>query len=550
MRHAIAFAYLATTVACGPTTAPELTGLTDQVAQVGVELKIELDGTDSTGDRLSYDYRAPDVMDLAGHASVTVTPAGSGVFRWTPIAADIGSHAFDFIASNGDASTTVTININVKSALGAATAPVFRQPLGTGTTIDLSRTPCVDIDVVVDDQAAANLTITQEDPVIDGAKLNTIDGTTAKWHWCPSPVQQSGDSRYTLVLAADDGQNPKTEKPYLIVLRNGAGSCPGSGPTVYHTAADHTTRVDLPLSARITDTLGLKDAPLLYYSTTDPGATPDVAQMVQITTTLKAGDENDGTWTANVPNPVASASDGTSATVYYVFGADDHDQANSCDHVTLSQVYSMVVTAGGSDTAGLCSACTADSQCGAGNECVYMGNMGASYCLQACGSGCPTGYSCSTSAVYSVDGADTNQCIPQSGSCAAPTGTCVNDSWEANDTQSEASANGPFDSGLHDLVSCPNPNSTTRMEDDWYKIVLPAQSTLDIYLTGDGAVDLDLHLYHSDGTVVGASVGLTDSEELHECLPGLTYYIKVNGYGYARDAYHLDYFTSAATSCP
>src|SRR6266566_2167759 len=124
MRHAIAYGYLlATAVACGPTAAPELTGLTDQVAQVGTELKIELDGTDNAGDRLSYDYRAPDVMDLAGHASMTVTPSGAGVFRWTPLAPDVGAHAFDFIVSNGGASTTVTININVKSAIGSATAP-------------------------------------------------------------------------------------------------------------------------------------------------------------------------------------------------------------------------------------------------------------------------------------------------------------------------------------------------------------------------------------------------------------------------------------------
>src|SRR5882724_2050819 len=122
MRQAIAFTYLATAVACGPTAAPELTGLSDQVAQVGTELKIELDGTDSACDRLSYDYRAPDVMDLSGHASITVTPAGAGIFRWTPLAADVGPHPFDFIVSNGGASTTVTININVKSAIGSATA--------------------------------------------------------------------------------------------------------------------------------------------------------------------------------------------------------------------------------------------------------------------------------------------------------------------------------------------------------------------------------------------------------------------------------------------
>lgn len=551
MRQAIALAYLlATAVACGPTSAPELNGLTDQVAQVGTELKIELDGTDSAGDRLSYDYRAPDVTDLAGHAQMTVTPAGAGIFTWTPLAQDVGSHAFDFIVSNGGASTTVTININVKAAIGSATAPVFRQPLGTGTTIDLSRTPCADLDVVVDDQATAQVTITQEDPVIDGAKLTIVDGLTAKWHWCPSMAQQQGDSRYTVVFAADDKQNPKTEKPYLIVLRGGTPACPGQGPTVTSTPADATTRLDLPVSATVMDSLGLKDAPLFYYSATDPGASPDLSKMTQLSSTLASGDGMNGTYNATIPNPVASATDGTQATIYYVVGADDHDSTNNCDHVTTSQVYSMVITAGGSSTAGSCQACTADSQCGAGNECVYMGNMGDSYCLQACGSGCASGYSCSASPVYSVDGANANMCVPQSGSCTMPTGTCQNDSWEVNDTMSEASANGTMADGFYDLVSCPSTTSTTRMEDDWYKIVLTSQSTLDIYLSGDGAVDLDLHLYHADGTVVDASTGLTDQEELHECLPALTYYIKVNGYGYARDAYTLDTITTAAASCP
>ena len=543
------FGCLATAVACGPTSAPELSGLTDQVAQVGTELKIELDGTSPDGGRLTYSYRAPDLSDLQGHAEITVQPSGAGVFRWTPLASDVGSHPFDFVVSNGGANATVTINIDVKSAIGSATAPVFRQPLGTGTTVDMSKTQCVDIDVVVDDQASANVKIAQEEPVIVGAKLTTVDGQSAKWHWCPTAAQQA-ESRYTLVLSADDGQNPKTTKPYLIVLRNGAASCPGSGPTIDHTAADQTTRLDLVLDANISDALGLKDAPLLYYSPTDPGANPDVSKMTQVSATQTSGSSTGGAYQAIVPNPVATASDGTSATIYYVFAADDHDSTNNCDHVTYSQVYSMTVTAGGSTTAGLCEACSADSQCGTGNECVYMGNMGASYCLQGCSAGCPTGYSCSNDTIFSVDGALMTQCVPQSGSCAAPTGTCDNDIWDPNQTMSEASANGDLDSGLHDLVSCPNPNSTTRMEDDWFKIELPSQSQLDIYLTGDGSVDLDLHLYHSDGTVVDASTGLTDVEELHECLAGLTYYIKVNGYGYARDAYHLDYYVTPATSCP
>jgi hypothetical protein len=304
---------------------------------------------------------------------------------------------------------------------------------------------------------------------------------------------------------------------------------------------DQTTRLDLQLQASISDSNGLKDTPLLYYSSTDPGPNPDLSQMTQVSASLTSGDQTNGTWNATVPNPVASMNDGATATVYYIFAADDFDSTNNCNHVSQSQTYSMTVTAGGSSTAGLCQPCSADSQCGAGNECAYMGNMNASYCLQACGSGCPSGYTCSASTIISVDLAAAQQCVPQSGSCEMPAGQCQNDAWDPNQTQSEASANGPFPLGLTSgLINCPAPNSTTRGEDDWFKIVIPQAGLVNIYLSGDGSADLDLHLYHSDGTVVDKSTGHTDQEMTQDCLQALTYYVKVNSFTYARDVYSLE----------
>ena len=159
------------------------------------------------------------------------------------------------------------------------------------------------------------------------------------------PRRSRRESRYTLVLSADDGDNPKTIKNYLIVLRGtGSGtSCPGAAPVIAHTPANQTTRLDLTPVATITDDKGLKDAPLFYYSTTNPGATPDLSHDDAAVDDPDDGRQQERHSTPpTVPNPVASATAGTTATIYYVIVADDDDDPmGNCDHTTQSQVYSM-----------------------------------------------------------------------------------------------------------------------------------------------------------------------------------------------------------------
>jgi hypothetical protein len=540
---------LATTVACGNSGAPELAGLTDQVAQVGAELKIDLDGTDPDGDRLEYGFHAADLPEIK--AEVTVSPSGAGVFRWTPLAGDVGEHSFDFTASDSANTTTVTINIDVKSALGSATAPIFRQPLGSGTTIDLGKKKCADLEIVIEDQDTAQLTITQEEPKIEGAELIQGDGTHAMWHWCPTKEQEA-ENRYTLVLAADDGENPKVLKNYLVVLRNGTGeSCPGGAPAIQHTPQDVSTILDLAVSATVSDDKGLKDAPLFYYATKAPANPPVLAEMTQLSTLQISGSSQNGFYTAAVPNPVASMPSGTSQKIFYVFVADDDDDAmGSCDHSTQSQVFEMTVTSTGAADSPACADCTHDSQCGSGDLCVPMGSQGKSFCLESCEGGCPTGYTCSTGDVTSIDGATAPQCVPNGGSCEMPTATCMDDSFEENDTRSQASANGPIvQNEILGLVSCPS-TTGANTDDDWFKFVVETDSNVDIQMAGDPATDLDLRLYHSDATIVSVSTSLEPSEQIRKCLPAATYYVKVNGIGHARNEYLLDFeATPAAGGC-
>ncbi len=539
---------LATAVACGPGSPPVLPGLTDQVAQVGTELMVNLHASDPDGDALTYKFEAADLTDLDGHAEITVSPSGTGVFKWTPTQADVGRHAFDFTVSDASHHATATINIDVRSAIGAASAPVFRQPLGSGTTLDLTQQACVDVDIVID-ASSSTVRIGQGDPVIDGAQLDVRDGHTATWHWCPTKAQQA-QARYVLLLSADDGDNPRVVKNFLVVLRGSSGtSCPGTAPVISHTPHDISSIVDLAIDATVTDDKGIKDAPLFYYAMTAPAAPPDLSKMTQLTMKPKTGDRTNGVYEATVPNPVAQMPAGTKQTLYYVVAASDNDDTTgTCNHTTTSQVYSMTVTSTGSANLPICSACTSDAQCGTGDECVRMGSSGATFCLQACGAGCPAGYTCSTTPVTSVDGASAPQCVPQSGTCEMTTTSCVDDSWEVNDTLSQAMANPALTPGSYNLVSCPDPADDLFSNDDLYRIVVAADSQIDLKLAGGTATDLDLFLDDAAGNVIKRSVSLSSSEEVSLCLPAGTYYAEVLGVGTARNPYQLIY-TTTAQSC-
>ena len=205
-------------IGCGAGEPPDLLGLDDQIAVVGQPLVLELEGVDPDGDALSYKVEADVVLE--GNATISKTPAGRGVFRWTPVAADVGMHAFDFIVSDGSHETTVTINIDVRASSGGV--PVFREPLGAGRVVDLAVTPCIEIDILIEDQDTPEVAIADEEPRIGGSILSQLGGTTSQWRWCPTAAQVAETDRYTLILSADDGDNPKTVKNYVLVLDGNA----------------------------------------------------------------------------------------------------------------------------------------------------------------------------------------------------------------------------------------------------------------------------------------------------------------------------------------
>lgn len=513
--------------------APVLEAIDDQVAAVGVELVVNLRAQDPDGDTVQYLFDSQ-IEYIKDEASIAVRPDGTAVFRWTPLGTDVGSWPFDFIATDGRNRDVVTATIEVRSTLAGA-MPVFRDPLGSGTTLDLNFASCLDLSVVVEDQDDAAVTIGQQEPVITGASLVQETGLSANWSWCPSPEQLDED-RYHLVLSADDGDNEKVLKNYLVVLRLGARTeCPGKGPTIEHEPQDVSSILDVRITAEISDDLGLKNEPLLYYSLQQPEFPIDFGALETVTMEQQSGDNLLGIWTATIPNPVAEQGVGASAQLFYIISAsDDDDPAGSCDHVTdlpLESAFAITVTnPGGEAGAAFCEACSADVQCGgAADLCVDLGDETA--CLRGCEGGCPEGASCE--AVASVDGANAMQCRPAGASCAEVQPTCTDDAYEENDSRQQASAAGAVALDAYtDLVACPG-------DEDWYRVDLAGPGILGALIDGGAASDLDLGIYTAGGDQVALSVELGSGDVLEECLEAGVYFVRVFSLDDAENTYDM-----------
>ncbi|MEM6991207.1 MAG: PPC domain-containing protein, partial [Myxococcota bacterium] len=530
LRGGLSLGLLLLSACAGTGTAPSMEAVDDQTAVVGQELVINLRATDPDGDPIDFEFSAPD-PDIQQDAVLTRRPDGTAVFRWTPLASDVGSWFFDFHAVDDDGRDTVTVVVDVAGSGGEGSAPIFREPSSSGTTLDLALAACLDVPIVVEDQDNAEVALATVQP-LEGAELTQETGTQGTWRWCPSKAQLDED-RYPITFAADDGSGMPTLKNFLVVLRSAPKSdCPGDIPQVSHEPRNVETTADLEIVAEIADAEGLAREPLLYFTFEEPKLPIDFGSLDVVEMALSSGDMRDGTWTGRVPNPVATAADGESQQVYYIISAKDNDDADGdCDHLVDAPVdgtFLMTVTAGGGVGGGApCEPCSADVQCGGdGDVCAPLG--GDEVCLAGCGDGCDEGHSCID--VTSVDGANLQQCVPDDLMCGPPVMECTDDDAEDNDTQAEASA---LTEGMHNFTSCATEDAD---DEDWYALDIP-EGSLTVEIAGGAATNLQLALYDENGDPVAQSEQAGSDEAIHLCVSAGTYYARV----YTFDAGANDY---------
>jgi len=518
-----------TATGCKKGSAPVIQFIPDTEALVGQTLTLQILAVDPEGDAVDFRFEAAGVPDINGTASMFTGADGQGIFTFTPLASQIGSHFFDFIASDGDNDGKLTIEITVRGAVGSGSVPIFRKPLGSGAVLDLEQSDSVSLDIEVEDPDSTEISLMTLPPTIDNSTLNVgSTGLDGNWEWTPTREQIEASDRYDLTLSADDGDNAATVKDFIIVIRKRSGAeCPGDAPVIDHSADDFSTVQDLTISAQISDDKGLKSEPYVLYSLEDPGDPVDFAKMTLLEMEQESGDLTDGEWIARIPNPVASGAEGDQAEVFYLISAgDDDDATGDCDHLTdapASGTFQVSVTNAPGDGAGRCDDCSFDVQCGGDGD-LCIAHPDGSFCGAACedDSACDDGSICSVEPVDSVDGAAARQCIPNSGSCrGGGSGSCTDDDNEPNDEPDNPTA---FEvpGTLNGQTLCPG-------NDDWFEITVSDAAIVSATLAGDNPPDMDLALTTSEGVLIQSSIGLDSDESLASptCLDPGNYRLRV-----------------------
>ncbi len=500
---------------------PSLEPVAPRTVAVNETLTIDLVAENPGSLPLRWAVSGPDLPGFDRVASLAGDARGAQ-FRWTPLVSHVGEHALTFVATSSAGTARATTTVMVTPAADAA--PVFLRP-GAGATFDLTREPCVAFDVEVRDDDSASVTIGPRSILPMGAVLEQTGPKIAVFSWCPAPDQIEASERWTIALKADDGDHPPTALDFVAVLRAGARTdCPGADPIVALVSpaegARVTTAAGFDVLATASDAEGLRDAPLLYWTTTMPDdlARPDITLFAQVPFAAD-GDR----FRARVPIALA---EGEERTVWLLATVTDNDDAAGtlCDHRAETALAAIVAVGGaGGGSLGLCVACTASLDCASG---ICAAGAGGGRCLAGCsgaGVSCPSGSTCG--AVTRIEGAVVDACGDAAAACSS-LGVCTDDAREEDDARSSATAlTAPITEG----VICSG-------DSDWYRIAVGASTRVDVTLDGfvhaDG--DLDLQLVSDTGAILATSAGIADAETAGICVAAAgPVYARVFGYGTA-----------------
>jgi len=498
-----------------------------QTVAVNDTLSLELAVSNPSGSALTFDFDAPDLPGLEGVTQISGTPAG-GLFEWTPLASHVGDHELTFIVRSEAGEDRESAIIRVVASTSAA--PVFLSP-GAGGTYDLGEDPCVNFDIEVRDDDSLNVDISMTDAAPPGATVSALGGKQAEFEWCPASDQIDSAERWTVVFEADDGEHVPTLHSYVIVLRTPPKeNCPGDPPRitiVSPSAGDEVVSgIGFPVVADVTDDTGLRDRPLLYFTTSAPDdiQNPDLTDFELVTFESTGGDR----FSARVPLDLAVDQ---RQVVYAVVSATDNDDATgtACDQTTDSDVLRFVAVGGsGGETLAVCQPCIASSDCASG---ICATGAGGSVCLDECRPDICNDVQCNPATT--IEGATWDVCHSYESICdGGGGGDCTDDSREPNDSVIESTN---WDgSPVTGEICASNVDVFSIAVSDGEQVVV----TLDGFNSSNG--DLDMWLVDRDATVLARSEGVTNVETI-TYVPSAsgTFYVVVLGFQRDENGYSL-----------
>lgn len=525
--------------ACGDTSGDDATlasllPVADQSVQVGQTLTVALPIDNPDGRTVTFGFEAPPLPGIEQATTIGGTSAG-GQFTWTPLASHVGDHDVQFVLYDADAETRQSARITITP--GARSAPVFLAP-GAGGTFDLAADPCVAFDLEVRDDDSPDV-LFEAIEIPEGGNLSSTSEKSATFRWCPSRAQVDQSLRWELVFSADDGDHAPSEHVFVVVLRaESKEGCPGEPPTVTITSPD---KGDVVVSSSgyvvrlaITDDVGVRDAPILHWTTDAPAdeSNPDLSEF----DTLFC-DRSDTQWACTIP-PLDLADD-EQRVLYVVATATDNDDPSgtTCDNTADSELLRFVAAGGAAGAAvDTCGVCTASSQCASG-VCVSSATGGV--CLPTCGT-CDRG---TCGEATTVEGPVAQACGNRAAVCSTtPIGTCEADFYEPNDTLGDAADAGE---GIFAGTICAD-------DLDHFAFSVGAGTEVSVLLDGfvhdDG--DLDLALLAGDGTPLVTSAGVEDTELVTWCSAENGELVAaVSGYLGSENPYELTITTAAGDCC-
>lgn len=506
---------------------PTLQPIAAQTVRVNDVLDLTLPIDNPSGRAVEVSVQDPMLPSFDAVTSLSTTP-GAAVFRWSPLASQTGTHTLTFVLSAAGGGELDRQDAIIEVLPSADAAPIFVRP-GAGGTFDLERDPCVVFDVEVRDDDSASVEIGTRAALPERATLASAGPKRATFDWCPTPDQIASAERWTVQLYADDGDHPRVEHDYVVVLRTGErGGCPGAPPVinverpVMGEAVTSGTTYDV--EATVSDDMGLRDAPLLYYTTTEPASLvdPDVTLFEQV-----SFEATGPTYTARIPS--LGLAEGEMEEVFFLVSATDNDDSTGslCDHRSDSDVVSFFAVGGMSPdgSSAQCDACSASLECASG---ICAAGAGGGRCVDACSdTDCTLG---TCGATVTTEGGVRAGCGPTSEVCAGM-GMCTDDAREDDDTLATASV---YSAAITDGQIC-------AADEDHFGVAVGMGDAITVTLDGfsHASGDLDLELLASDGTILGTSASVRDSESVTYCNGGAatTLTARVLGFGGAENAY-------------